>query len=429
MSKSEALLEKEAEELQKKSKVEAGEKNFDVAILLLTDARDIYLELGFQGQIGMIDNQIARYKRMMELEKKPQIVSKDTGEKRRQEIEANHLLERAKNLAAQNLYDNAMKHYQEALDLFEKIDFQYQCKQIRWQINQLIDKKKIADMKKEAMAGNAGHLSIAEERRLRVLMEQEEKQKKLDVERENNLIEREKEQLVIEERRKAVQMKTAGMKLKEELERKRAQVQTIQHHDWKKQELREKEERMRMLQEAKKKEEEKLQQAEKSLATGKSLVDKKEFQEAKQYYNEAIDLFTELKWDQQVVILKKELRNIDVYAQQHKEKLKESFLKKKKQEKEFEKRIASELEKKRKIEEERLARLRALPPELQEKLNRATMALERAEKEIELKKYPRVLGRYEYVLEIYKSFETDKINLSSDITEVEQKIADLKAKM
>ena len=103
MSKSEALLEKEAEDLQTKSKVEASQKNYDVAILLLTDAKDLYVELGFQGQIGMINKQIARYKRMMELEKKPAVVSKDTGEKRRQEIEANNLLVKAKNLDAQKI--------------------------------------------------------------------------------------------------------------------------------------------------------------------------------------------------------------------------------------------------------------------------------------------------------------------------------------
>jgi len=428
MSKSEAILEEEAEELQKQSKVEANQKNYDVAILLLTDARDIYAELGFQGQIGMIDKQLARYKKMMEFEKKSPSTSRDTGEKRSLEIEANHLLERAKSLAAQNLYDSAIKHYQEALELFEKIGFDYQGKQIRWQINQLKDEQ-IADMKTEAMKGKEGHLSIAEQRRLRVLMEQEEEQKKLDVQSEKKMLEREKEQLIIEERRKAVQKKTAGMKLKEDMERKKSQQQVKQHHDWKKQALREKEEKMKLLQEAKKKEEEKLQQAERSLATGKSLVDKKEFQEAKKYYEEAIELFTELKWDQQVVVLKKELRNIDTYAQQHKEKLKESFLKKKRQEKEFEKRIESELEKKRKIEEQHLARMRQLSPAQQDKLNRAKGALDRAEKELDLKKYPRVLGRYEYALEIYKSFETGKIDLSSDITEIEEKITDLKTKM
>jgi len=428
MSKSDAILEKEAEELEKKSKLEASKKNLDVAILLLMDAKDIYLQLGFQGQVGILEKQIARYKRMMELENKPPIVSKIAGEKRQLEQEGNKLLEKAKNLVNENLYDNALNNFQAAYEIFEKLGLEYQSKQIRWQINQLKDKQ-ITQIKKDVLNEKEGPISIAEERKLRIFMEQEEKQKKLQVERDKNLAQREKEQLMIEERRKELFEKTEGMRLKEEMERTRTQQLSVKHHNQRKQDLVEKEKKLRQLQEAKKQEEMKIQQAEKSLAKAKELLDSKEFQSAKEYYKEAIDLFTELKWIQQADILKKELKNIDIYETQYKEKLKEDFLKKKKQEKEFEKRVDSLLEEKRKKEAERQARMRALPPELKQKLDRAKMTLDKAEKELELKKYERVLARYEYVLEIYKSFQTDKIDLTNDISEVEGRISDLKSKM
>ena len=72
MSKYDVELEKEAEELKKQAKEEVGQKNYDLAILLLMDAKDIYIQLGFQGQINMMDKQIARYKNVVDFEKKTQ---------------------------------------------------------------------------------------------------------------------------------------------------------------------------------------------------------------------------------------------------------------------------------------------------------------------------------------------------------------------
>ena len=109
--------------------------------------------------------------------------------------------------------------------------------------------------------------------------------------------------------------------------------------------------------------------------------------------------------------------------------MKEEFIKKKKREKEFQERVNVVLAEKKKAEDERLAKLRALPPEIQNKIKRARDALQKAEKEQEMSKLKRALGRYEYALELYKSITTDKIDLSKDITETENKITQLKSKL
>ena len=197
----------------------------------------------------------------------------------------------------------------------------------------------------------------------------------------------------------------------------------------KKRELELKRERMIKLQEEKKRKEELENKAFSALDEGKKLVDSKQFLEAKPYYEEAIEIFTQLGWTQQVDVLQDELKNIDNYEEQFKEKQKQEFLARKKKEKEFEDRAAGILAEKKKEEQERLARMRALPQQLQRNLQTAKMVLEKAEKEITLKKFNRALGRYEYVIELYNTIPKDKVDLSQDIKEVETKIEDLKSKM
>ena len=127
--------------------------------------------------------------------------------------------------------------------------------------------------------------------------------------------------------------------------------------------------------------------------------------------------------------MRSEIKNIDQYDEDHKEKLKQEFLKRKKKEKEFEDRAAGILAEKKKKEEERLAKLRALSPQLQRNLQTAKMTLKKAERDLEMKKYSRAMGRFNYVIELYDTIPKDKVDLSNDIKEIEQKIEDLKSKM
>ena len=54
--------------------------------------------------------------------------------------------------------------------------------------------------------------------------------------------------------------------------------------------------------------------------------------------------------------------------------------------------------------------------------------MEKAEKEEKLGKFSRVLGRYEYILEIYMSIPKDVKNFSNEIYEIEKKISTLRSK-
>jgi len=67
-------LEKEAENLERRSKEEFKLKNFLAAITLLEESLEIYSKLGFQGKIGMINQRIARLKNLVKFEKQDTIV-------------------------------------------------------------------------------------------------------------------------------------------------------------------------------------------------------------------------------------------------------------------------------------------------------------------------------------------------------------------
>lgn len=95
---------------------------------------------------------------------------------------------------------------------------------------------------------------------------------------------------------------------------------------------------------------------------------------------------------------------------------------------EFQKRVDKVLKEKETFGEKKLSEQKAVPPEMKKKLEQVAMMLEKAEKEEKLGKYSRVIGRYEYILEIYRAIPKDLINFSNEIYEIEKKIATLGSK-
>jgi tetratricopeptide (TPR) repeat protein len=67
-------LEKEAENLERRSKDEFKLKNFVSAISLLEEALETYSKLGFQGKIGMINQRIIQLKNLVKYEKQDTVV-------------------------------------------------------------------------------------------------------------------------------------------------------------------------------------------------------------------------------------------------------------------------------------------------------------------------------------------------------------------
>ena len=69
-----------------------------------------------------------------------------------------------------------------------------------------------------------------------------------------------------------------------------------------------------------------------------------------------------------------------------------------------------------------------LPPEIRKTIDKINLLIEKAEKEVTAQIYERALNRYEYILELYHSIPPDKLNLTEEIAEINQKIDQLKAK-
>ncbi len=187
----------------------------------------------------------------------------------------------------------------------------------------------------------------------------------------------------------------------------------------KKQKLREEEaEKKRILKE----------QADWALEQAKMAMKYEKFDEAKTHYKEAIENMKALGWFDHVGVLYDEIRNIENIKAERMRKSKEETLIKKRSEEEFQSRVDDVLTEKKKEEEKRLARLKALPPEIKQTLAKVMLLKEKAEKEERAKVIQRALGRYQYILELYKSIPTDKIDLTNEIAEIEKKIAKLGAK-
>ncbi|MFX0082971.1 MAG: hypothetical protein ACFE94_14575 [Candidatus Hodarchaeota archaeon] len=94
---------------------------------------------------------------------------------------------------------------------------------------------------------------------------------------------------------------------------------------------------------------------------------------------------------------------------------------------EFQQRVDTVLKEKEKYVDQKLSEQKALPPEMKRKLEQIGLVVEKAEKEEKLGKISRVLGRYEYILEIYKSIPKDVMNFSNEIYEIEKKISTLRS--
>jgi len=98
-----------------------------------------------------------------------------------------------------------------------------------------------------------------------------------------------------------------------------------------------------------------------------------------------------------------------------------------KSEQNFQKRVEEAISEKIIYEEKKLASLKTPSPEIKRKLEKVKLLLEKAEREEKLGKISRVIGRYEYVLELYRSIPSDMINVNNEIMEIEQKLSKLRS--
>jgi hypothetical protein len=133
-------------------------------------------------------------------------------------------------------------------------------------------------------------------------------------------------------------------------------------------------------------------------------------------------------WLNQTRTLQKEIRNIELYKKEEQRKIAQKILIKEKDDQEFQKRVESINSEKQRVEEKKLQQQVVLPPLIRNKLEKVKLVKIKAEKEEQMGKFERVISRFQFILEEYKSIPNDIIDLSSEITATEQKLMELKEK-
>jgi len=150
----------------------------------------------------------------------------------------------------------------------------------------------------------------------------------------------------------------------------------------------------------------------------------KNFVSAISLLEEAQEIYTKLGFQGKIGMITQriaQLKNLVKYETQ-------DSVVKTKGEVEFQQRVDNVLKEKEMYIDKKLLEPKTLPPEMKRKLEQIGLLVEKADKEEKLGKYSRVLGRYEYILEIYKSVPKDVINFSNEIYEIEKKISTLRSK-
>jgi tetratricopeptide (TPR) repeat protein len=441
---------KEAEDFENQSKRAIREGNYGLAIQALMKAKDNYTKIGLTGQVSIIIKEIVRLKNLARdgdisltlskekkkvLEERSQFkISFDKIKESKSEdtsiSEANgyQILENARALAVEDKYEEAMKCYNEAYSLFKHLDYDYECKQILLQINDIRDYQRWAQLRKskgiQLNVRDIVALASADKRRQKI-------QKGLGVKKAPIEIAGTRPKKPSESTKTShklfEQMKTSDQR--DDQLKKQTYLNVMEQQEQRKSKMQEKEEKIQLLREKKRQEDELISKGQKILEMGNQKLKQKDYDEAKDFYNQAIELFTKIGWYDQITILRKELHNIDLYKKEEELKLKKSSYGKVKEEQDFQKRVSDVLNEKQKLQAKQQERQRALPPEIKSKLEKVGLIRAKADKEESMSNFSRVLARYEYILSLYNSIPKDVIDLSEQILRVEQKILDLKAKL
>lgn len=449
---------KQAEELEKQSKNEIKNKNYNAAISLLLNAKDIYARLGLTGQVGILLKEIVRLKNLEKEELKPVSLKKEELKPislKKEEIKSisptiditppidtkikmeingkdvleskgNQLLEEARYLALNNELSESIKIYNEAYDIFKKINHTYECKQILWQINEIKEYQKWGKSRKskgiQVPVKDIISLAAAEKRRLWI-------QEQLQEGNRARSIKIDESKTKTKEKKETKSYKLFEQRAKKEKldeEKRKAELKLLQEQqEQRKQIMGEREEKIRKLREQKQTEDTLRKIAEDFLDKATKSVQKREYDEAKLNYEKAIEIFTGLGWSSQVKVLRQELWNVDRYKKEYEKKLEFNLSARQRSEEEFQKRVKTMKSGYIKYQERVLEQRSDFPPEVKAKLEKAKLIKEKADKEESLNKLGRVLERYKYILKLYLSIPKETVDLTGEVSNIKQKISQL----
>jgi len=160
-------------------------------------------------------------------------------------------------------------------------------------------------------------------------------------------------------------------------------------------------EKIKELQRKKAIEQQNVDKANAILDKAQSHMKKKEFDLAAKFYGESSEIFKQIGWNQQASQLRQESLHMQEMQEEYLKKMEIIELKKQKEIEMYEARaskIIAEKEEKIRLEQEALNRL---PPEIQRKLDLATMFLKKTELMESKGKIEKCIARYKYLLELY----------------------------
>ncbi|MFX0017257.1 MAG: hypothetical protein ACFFAK_16630 [Promethearchaeota archaeon] len=439
---------KQAEELEKQSKNEIRNKNYNAAISLLLNAKDVYARLGLTGQVGILLKEIVRLKNLEKEKPKPVSIKKEEVKsiiptmditppidtKIKMEIngkdvlesKGNQLLEEARYLALNNELSESIKIYNEAYDIFKKINHAYECKQILWQINEIKEYQKWGKSRKskgiQVPVKDIISLAAAEKRRLWIQEQLREGKRAGSVQIDENKTKTKENKET--KSYKLFEQRTKKEKLDEE--KRKAELKLLQEQQaQRKQIVGEREEKLRKLREEKQTEEKLQKIAEDFLDKATKSAQKREYDEAKLNYEKAIEIFTGLGWSSQVKVLKQELWNLDRYKKEYENKIEFNQSIRQRSEEEFQERVKTMKSDYLRHQERVLEQKSNFPPEVKAKLEKVKLIKEKADKEESLNKLGRVLERYKYILKLYLSIPKETVDLTDEVSNIKQKISQL----
>jgi len=448
-----AYLLKKAEQLIFQSKIAIRKKNYKSAISSLLIAKDLYTKLGLTGEIGIVIKEIVRLKNLIKEENVSLTVSKDNfitpndripfksslnsdkvvkfEDNQISEIKGNEILEIARNLAIEDKFDESVKLYNKAYNLFKQLSYNYECRQILWQINEIKEYQRWGQFRKskgiQVPLKDIVALASAERRRQKIQKGLGVMRKPIELAGSN--LEKQKDPVITQRKKYKL---FEQMKKSEEMENELSNrsISIVQEQgEQRNQKWKEQQNKLKLLREKKMQEEDLTAKAQDLLSKGNQSLQQKDYDEAKSLYRQAIELFTQLGWRDQITILRNELLNIDRYKKEEELKLERATLKKFQEEQEFQKKVSSVLSEKQKYKAKLQQKQLALSPEIRNKLEKAELIRAKAEKEESMNKFSRVLARYQYILQLYESIPKDAVDLSIKVSEIEQKILELKAKL
>jgi len=335
---------KETEKLETQSKIAERDNNYELAISVLMQVKDNYTKLGLTGQVSIVIKEILRLQHLRrdeiktvqryggaqeKIDSKTQFKSSleklgETKSKNTQISEANGnvILEKARNLALEDKYEDSLKLYNEAYSLFKHLEYNYECKQILWQINEIKDYQRMAEFRKSKGVPinlkDIVALASAERRRQRIQQGLGAKTRPVEI-----------DEYKYKKRKDSNLTRPKGYKLLEQMkltEKRNEKLKSTSQSYVKEQEKnfeskwKEKQNKLHKLKEKKKREDELIAKGQDLLEKGNQKLKRKEYDEAKGFYTQAIELFTQLGWHNQISILEKELRNIDMYKKEEEKK-------------------------------------------------------------------------------------------------------------